>query len=78
MGKRTFPTATNASDPRTIGVCYLPGMSLRDYFAAAALSGFLHYQQAFDNSKMAAHWAYEQADAMLKERATISEAQSDA
>ena len=45
------------------------GMSLRDYFAAKAMQGYLFScVQAADNPKMCAQWAYEMADEMLKER----------
>ena len=45
------------------------GMNLRDYFAAKAMQGYLFsHVQASDNPSMCAQWAYEQADAMLKER----------
>ena len=47
-----------------------PGMTLRDYFAAKAMQGFManksnpmHYQPETD-----AQWAYTIADAMLKAR----------
>lgn len=44
-----------------------PGMSLRDYFAAQALSaGIIKY--GFDGSPKVAELAYEYADAMIKER----------
>ena len=46
------------------------GMSLRDYFAAAALTGILATQ--YEDPPLAdsdmAEWAYKVADAMLKER----------
>lgn len=49
------------------------GMSLRDYFAAAALQGLLAAPDpigtdARNHSVRAAAWAYELADAMLAER----------
>lgn len=44
------------------------GMSLRDYFAAQALTGMLAHNTAFDNPDHAAEWAYQHADAMLKAR----------
>lgn len=52
------------------------GMSLRDYFAAKAMHAFLTTAHedisgdAMSNPKKCAVWAYEQADAMLAERAT--------
>ena len=45
------------------------GMSLRDYFAAAALQGWI--ARAVDSGRLAqdlARWAYAHADAMLAER----------
>lgn len=42
------------------------GMSLRDYFAAAALKGLMNSGWAI--GEQTAHVAYEQADAMLAER----------
>ena len=48
------------------------GMSLRDYFAAAALQG-MHARDTYDSGlaepTQRAHLAYIDADAMLKERA---------
>jgi hypothetical protein len=41
------------------------GMTLRDYFAAAALTGYLSYGASMNN---AAIWSYESADKMLKLR----------
>jgi hypothetical protein len=46
------------------------GMSLRDYFAAHALAGSLAQPEAFQNPSHAAEWAYQHADAMLRERET--------
>lgn len=50
------------------------GMSLRDYFAAAAISGSpIRSSRADDQRRDAEHyarWAYLVADAMLKERET--------
>lgn len=44
-----------------------PGMTLRDYFAAAALQGMLAYYHGY-GSCYAAGSAYQYADAMLTER----------
>ena len=57
------------------------GMTLRDYFAAQALQGFLPdaFQEAPDNypaKKLAPFWAsmaYQLADEMLKARQTIKQ-----
>ena len=48
-----------------------PGMSLRDYFAAAALQGLLAFPNAHPSVSSGdyAKLAYKNADAMLKERA---------
>jgi hypothetical protein len=45
------------------------GMSLRDYFAAAALTGLLANPEFEDTAHDTAKIAYQQADAMLLERA---------
>lgn len=49
---------------------YLPtgGMSLRDYFAAAALQGSLANPQGYSYPSEAVRFAYEVADAMLAAR----------
>ena len=64
-GGPAFPVAA-ADSPRTGPH---PGMSLRDYFAAAALTGMHGW---FGNTpivnEVAASWAYEIADAMIAER----------
>jgi len=48
-----------------------PGMSLRDYFAAAALQGLMasprEWVDEITGERIAA-WAYEQADAMIAAR----------
>ena len=43
------------------------GMTLRDYFAAAALTGLMEASGAMHDKEIA-KWAYEFADAMLKAR----------
>lgn len=48
------------------GVAHL-GMTLRDYFAGQAIVIF--EQEAYTHPEKAAAWAYNLADAMLKERA---------
>lgn len=40
------------------------GMTLRDYFAAAALQHMVHHR----DTEFGAQWAYRVADAMIKER----------
>ena len=46
------------------------GMSLRDYFAAKAMQGFISNPELvlMYNAEDTAKWAYERADAMLKAR----------
>ena len=43
-------------------------MDLRDYFAGQALCGLMLQEEAFIHTNRCATWAYEFADAMLKER----------
>ncbi len=50
---------------------YTAGMTLRDYFAAAALSGIVAAhsgETALPADDKAARWSYQAADAMLAER----------
>jgi hypothetical protein len=48
---------------------YSEGLSMRDYFAAAALQGFCSQFQHYSTpTKHLAGWAYEQADAMIAAR----------
>ena len=44
------------------------GMTLRDYFAGQALTGLITHHQCYESSEKTACWAYEFADAMIKER----------
>lgn len=44
------------------------GMSLRDYFAAKAMQGFMSARVNFSDKSIAANAAYEMADAMLEAR----------
>jgi len=44
------------------------GMSLLDWFAGMALIGILANSSQIVEEKLASSWAYEYADAMLKER----------
>lgn len=49
-----------------------PGMTLLDYFAATAMTGFIangNESYAYKDPTICAEWAYEQAEAMMKERA---------
>lgn len=46
-----------------------PGMTLRDYFAAAALQGLMAQVKPEDHwAEYRAKWSYEVADAMLERR----------
>ena len=67
-GGPVFPTEKWATDNQGhwIGT---HGLSIRDYFAAKAMQGYLFNDVvARNNPNMCAEWAYQQADAMLKER----------
>jgi hypothetical protein len=64
-GGPAFPTTTANYDDYAGEV----GMTLRDYFAAMAMQGYLGWPKAPTHSeKLIAGWAYAQADAMLAER----------
>ena len=52
------------------------GMTLRDYFAAAALTGLIADATNYSSIPMNADTAYRHADAMLAERAKTKEDQS--
>lgn len=85
-GGPAFPTAENVSDPRNIGVNHVNGMTLRDYFAGQALSGWMatygdssihpcdpdHGDRASVHAKNIANDAYLIADAMIAARAVIA------
>lgn len=60
-----FPHCFNAAFAGN-GVEKFSGMSLRDYFAAAALNGFVSRTPA--TAEASARWAYQIADEMLKVR----------
>lgn len=47
---------------------YDPGMSLRDYFAAKAMQGALANPEVKETARARSEWAYEIADAMMRER----------
>ena len=52
-----------------VSYSFMAGMSLRDYFAAAAISNQgSHNGTVPQDYNQAAQWAYELADAMLRER----------
>jgi hypothetical protein len=69
-GGSAFPwPPVGTGDPRDGMAGGSSGMSLRDYFAAVALQGFIAGRDSYTPAAHAAKWAYEQADAMLAERA---------
>ena len=58
---------------------YLPGMTLRDYFAGEAMAGMcsdpgLYREEGFEQ---VADWAYSQADAMIARRSKMAEPEPD-
>lgn len=55
--------------------CFNEGMTLRDYFAAAALQGLLAYPNGTGTHEVFAKCAYAYADAMLVKRAQSGGAQ---
>jgi hypothetical protein len=63
-GGPAFPLDLKVGDDHSWG----HGMSLRDYFAAAAMQGMLANNMLTECDTMA-RYAYEQADAMIKQRA---------
>jgi hypothetical protein len=65
-GQRAFPWCGDLNDCPTINL----GMTLRDYFAAAALQGIVQNTDIYtaDENQQSVE-AYRIADAMLKERA---------
>ena len=71
-GGPAFPVTTDHGS-----VYPLPGMTLRDYFAAAAMQGMLGVNSPLDFTHRAfALDAYKYADAMLAERTKTKEPQS--
>jgi len=69
-GGPAFPT--NTENVSNAGACYADaGMTLRDYFAAKAMQGYLASfagGETIDGPNSAAEWAYRYADAMLRAR----------
>jgi len=68
-----FPSESHFSDGTPNG--FDPGMTLRDYFAAAALQGISSHvggplkKGNETNAEAHARWSYDVANAMIKERA---------
>ena len=58
--------------PLSLNKTWYAGMTLRDYFAAAALQGMLAYYHGY-GSCYAAGSAYQYADAMLAERNRVAQ-----
>ena len=63
-GGPAFP----CSPTQILGCDYASGMSLRDWFSGQALKGLLAYQGRMGTAYDRSEWAFEQADAMIKER----------
>lgn len=83
-GGPAFPSQENVNDPRTSGLLFTQGMTLRDWFAGMALQGIAAAQSGESFSvamndeikrrktsapEMVALMAYNAADAMLAARA---------
>lgn len=62
------PTGGPAFPVADMSKTQVPGMTMRDWFAGQALLVAFGYVDGFDNPSRAAAWAYDFADAMLKER----------
>lgn len=73
-GGPAFPHTPGRTEPTGVGDFQhftpgeLPGMSLRDYFAAKALQGLMADPGLIGNTEQVAQVAYRIADAMLKAR----------
>jgi len=78
-GGSAFPLKYKGEQRHNSHIEYIEkGMSLRDYFAAKALSGLLaystdgpHNQAAADDIRYITDYAYNLADAMLKSREIV-------
>ena len=64
---KAFPAGLEQFDDSVGRYTYQGGMDLRDYFAAAALTGLV-ISQTEVTSEDAARLAYQVADVMMKER----------
>jgi hypothetical protein len=70
-GGPAFPSNNERTENGAIWAEINDGMSLRDYFAAAALSHvpkLLEVNNKNLTATMIAEWSYEMSDAMLRER----------
>lgn len=72
-GGPAFPVTAEQSPN---GICPLPGMTLRDYLAAAALSGLLANSSWELGWRETSQHAYECADEMLAESRKAKKGQS--
>lgn len=65
----------NRENPGDYDICYAQaGMTLLEYYAGQALIGLLSASsEALLNPDKAAFWAFEQAEAMLKESEKVDE-----
>jgi len=68
MSKLTNPPAFPACIDNGETVKYVPGMTLRDYFAAKAMQEWLVETSEEISVTQIANFSYEMADAMLKAR----------
>ena len=62
------PERPNAMYPMTKSKVVCPGMTLRDYFAAKAMQGFIHRYDEFDDLDQIVSESYLMADKMLATR----------
>ena len=68
-GGPAFPIpSVGTGDPRDGMTCGSQGMSMWDFFAAAALQGLLSNNPCWQDYKEAVHYASKAADAMLADR----------
>ena len=67
-GGSAFPAKEVTSTSFGLKTSFHLGMSLRDYFAAAALPGILATQTAHQSMELVVGIAYYAADCMLQER----------
>ena len=69
-GGYAFPVSVAVSPSDTVvdSTQIAPGMTLRDYFANAAMKSILLTEPRLVETNKVASWAYEMADAMISER----------
>jgi hypothetical protein len=66
-GGAAFPKS-DCIEPDMEPIRYGYGMTLRDYFAAAALSGYTTNRERITSDRVLAKWSYSLADEMIKAR----------